>query len=94
MGPAQLSQQRCDNLLVGKLLGELHHPAQVLLAEAAPELGFQVLAQRRDELRTILGPLAHKDVPVDACAHLPIKLDLHGINDLGGLPAHRPDQIA
>lgn len=32
--PAQLSPQCGDNSLVGKRLGELDHPAQVLLAEA------------------------------------------------------------
>jgi hypothetical protein len=36
----QLSQQRCDNLLVRKLLGELNHSPQILLSESTSEFAL------------------------------------------------------
>jgi hypothetical protein len=39
--PTQLSQRCCDNLPIWEKLGELHHPAKVLLAIAALQLCTQ-----------------------------------------------------
>ena len=38
MRPAHLPYQRYDNFLLGKDLGKLHHPAQILLAEPRADL--------------------------------------------------------
>jgi len=58
VSPSQLSQQCPDNLRIGKYLGELDHPSQTLLAEAAPMTGLQLSRHRCDNLRAVLGELA------------------------------------
>ena len=62
VGPAQLSPQCGDNLGVGERLGELHHAAQVLLAEAPPEARLQLSPQRGDNLGAVLGAPLLQDV--------------------------------
>src|SRR5262249_17933059 len=73
MGPAQLSQQCCDNPDVGELPRELHHPAQVLFSKPATEFRLQLSPQRGNNLRAILGPLFLEDVLPHAAAYMPVQ---------------------
>ena len=93
MRPAQLSPQCGDNRRIREGLGELHHPAQVLLPKAPPELRLQLSPQRGDNLGAILRPLLLEDVLADPRADLPVERGQPGIDRLRHLLAGDLDHL-
>jgi hypothetical protein len=84
MGPSQLSQQCCDNWVVGELLHELHHSPQILFSEASTKLPFQLCPRRGHYSFAILRPLLLKDVLSNTLADTPVEQDQRGVH----LPSH------
>jgi hypothetical protein len=68
-----MSYQRYDNFLVREDLGELDHPPEILLGEAAAEFPLQPAGQRRDDPLAVPRPFLVQDLPPDAVTHLPIQ---------------------
>src|SRR3954453_23185752 len=83
--PSQLSQQCRDNLLVRERLRKLHHPSQVLLAEAPPEFGRQLPGQRRNNFFTLSCALLLEDVFPNPAPKPPVQHDEGGV--------HRPSRL-
>src|SRR5690606_1822693 len=67
------SQQCYDNLRAGEDLGELDHPAQILLAETASMEGLQLSPHCCDNLRAVLGTPSLENLGEDAMAELPVE---------------------
>src|SRR3977135_2445481 len=85
--PTQLSPQCGDNLLVGKGLGKLDHPAQILFGIAATVLGDQLSRQRGDNLFPIGGAFAVQHLQMDALTDAPIEDCESYVDSSGSLPA-------
>jgi hypothetical protein len=71
VGPAQLSYQRCDNLLVRENLRKLDHAAKILLAEAGAMLFHQLSSQRYDNLAALGSAFFAKHFLGDAFSDAP-----------------------
>jgi hypothetical protein len=89
-----MSYQRYDNFVVGKDLGELDDPPEILLREAAAELALQPYRQRRDDPLAVLGPLLLQDLPSDTVAHLPIQQREAGVDRLSDVLPRRKNELA
>ena len=92
MAPAQFSRQRRDNLTIGEELGELDHPTETFLREAAPVIGNQLSRQRRDNHLAVGGTLASEDLREDALTNSPVEQDLGRVDGLGDAGAGHLDQ--
>ena len=92
--PPQLSQQCCDNWPFGKHLGELHHPAEVLLAKTAAVLCFEPPSRGRDEPRAIVGATALQDLGPDAGAELPVQRGQRGVRGNRDVSPRGLDHVA
>lgn len=75
MGPAQLSPQRGDNLLVGVHIGELNHPMQVRAIESATKLSGERLGELPNDLLAIVSSRLREYVRLDAAPNLPVQPD-------------------
>ena len=94
MSPAQLSYQRYDNFLLGEDFGKLHHPAQILLAEARAILLNQLSRHRYDNLLTISGPFFAENFIDDPFANAPVKQGKAGVDGCGDLSTCLSDDLA
>src|SRR5258708_14550233 len=56
VGPAQLSYQRYDNLLIRKRGGKLHHPAKVLFRKTTAVILHQLDRQASQDFFAVFGP--------------------------------------
>ena len=94
MSPAQLSYQRYDNFLLGEDFGKLHHPAQILLAEARAILLNQLSRHRYDNLLTISGPFFAENFIDDPFANAPVKQGKAGVDGCGDASTCLSDDLA
>lgn len=94
MGPAQLSYQRYDNLLVCKCDGELHHPAQALLTEGCAELGRQRLGDPGEENLSVARTSPSHLVHMDATPDSPVQQSELGVDGPVHPVARRADQLS
>ena len=94
MSPAQLSYQRYDNFLLGEDFGKLHHPAQILLAEARTIFLNQLSRHRYDNLLTISGPFFAENFIDDPFANAPVKQGKAGVYGCGDASTCLSDDLA